>query len=129
MKNTARKTGAWRRLLFVLAVMVLVFSVATPTLSWFVRAIYRQLTDAFAASSVVSYFAGGTGTETDPYQITMPKHLYNLAWLQNSGVFDATTHFVLNNDIDMAGSISGQDTTGGAIPPHRHKHATVYRAF
>lgn len=117
MKNTAHKTGAWRRLLFVLAVMVLVFSVATPTLSWFVRAIYRQLTDAFAASSIVSYFAGGTGTETDPYQITMPKHLYNLAWLQNSGVFDATTHFVLKNDINMAGSISGQDTTGGAIPP------------
>ena len=117
MKNTTCQPGAWRRLLFVLAVMVLVFSVATPSLAWFARAIYRQLTDAFAASSVVSYFAGGTGTEGDPYQITMSKHLYNLAWLQNSGVFDATTHFVLNNDIDMAGSINGQDTTGGAIPP------------
>lgn len=99
-------------------IFAVVLSIATPSFAWFVRAICRQLTnDGFSASSLVSYFAGGTGTESDPYKITQPKHLYNLAWLQNSGVFDETTHFILENDIDMAGSISGQETTGGAIPP------------
>lgn len=39
----------------------------------------------FNGSSAQAYFAGGSGTEQDPYEINDKYHLYNLAWLQNTG--------------------------------------------
>ena len=61
-------------------------------------------------SAVASYFAGGTGTQTDPYILKTPQHVYNLAWLQYMGVFNATDangnleqqyFFRQEGDIDM----------------------------
>lgn len=71
------------------------------------------------ASSKTSYFHSGTGTEEDPYTLTTPKHVYNLAWLQNLGLFTEKTHFKLLNSIDMAGFLYGDDENheSGAIPP------------
>jgi hypothetical protein len=40
-------------------------------------------------------FAGGTGTSTDPYQISTPRHLDNVRKNSNA-------NFVLKNDIDLA---------------------------
>ena len=55
------------------------------------------------------YFAGGKGTAEQPYVINRPIHLYNLAWLQNTGRFNQPDengtytqhHFVLAADLDM----------------------------
>ena len=54
------------------------------------------------------YYASGTGTSQDPFVITRPRHLYNLAWLQllgfynkNSGADDHQFYFKLGNNIDM----------------------------
>lgn len=103
---------------FVLA-FVLILSAATASFAWFMQTVFKNLTNEFSASSIVSYFGGGTGTENDPYIINKPEHLYNLAWLQNMGKFDSTTHFKLVADIDMAGGLHGKDETmtSGAIPP------------
>lgn len=57
------------------------------------------------------YFAGGEGTAEKPYVINRPIHLYNLAWLQNTGRFNQKNedgtytqfHFVLADDVDMTG--------------------------
>lgn len=85
----------------------------------------------FTASSIISYFGGGDGTETEdlekgtygPYLIKEPIHLYNLAWLQNRGIFNKKTYFKLaptnGKVLDMAGFLYGSDEQqrSGAIPP------------
>lgn len=63
------------------------------------------------ASSTDAYYAKGTGTEENPFVITKPRHLYNLAWLQYLGTYNETVYyFSLENDIDMSALKS-------AIPP------------
>ena len=95
----------------------------SSTLAWFSNNTIAVDED-IAGSTKGAYFAGGQGTENDPYQIASPVHLYNLAWLQDIGYFNrdandvypynengdsynensvTTTYFVLNNDIDMSG--------------------------
>lgn len=95
----------------------------TSTLAWFSNNVIAVDED-ISGSTKGAYFAGGIGTESDPYQIASPVHLYNLAWLQDIGYFNKdsngvypynengdtynessvdTTYFVLNNDIDMSG--------------------------
>lgn len=77
-----------------------------------------------AGSSVASYFESGKGTHEDPYIISNPKHMYNLAWLQYLGMFNETDsdgnlkeqyHFKLKNDIDMTVPVGG--VVYQAIPP------------
>ncbi|MDY2880271.1 MAG: hypothetical protein SOT34_04975 [Candidatus Borkfalkiaceae bacterium] len=116
-RTTERGKTLLRRSVLSLAVFLLFLSVAAPSLAWFSRAIYRSVTGEFKASSILSYFGGGTGKEGDPYLIKSPKHLYNLSWLQNKGVFTDKTYFKLFNDINMAGSNSGTGNETGAIPP------------
>lgn len=41
--------------------------------------------------AIGSYFGGGDGTEATPYLIKTPRHLYNLAWLQDIGIFNQKT--------------------------------------
>lgn len=116
-RTTERGKTLLRRSVLSFAVFLLFLSVAAPSLAWFARAIYRSVTGEFEASSILSYFGGGTGKEGDPYLIKSPKHLYNLSWLQNKGVFTDKTYFKLFNDINMAGSNSGTGNETGAIPP------------
>lgn len=61
-------------------------------------------------SSAGAYFAYGNGKARDgsnknqPFGISTPRHLYNLAWLQYNGSFDNRQYyFELANDIDMSG--------------------------
>lgn len=60
------------------------------------------------AGAEAAYFAGGDGSEGNPWQIANRTHLYNLAWLQYIGYFDGSDdsrplqpYFVLTNNIDM----------------------------
>ena len=39
-------------------------------------------------TSAEAYYHSGRGTESDPYIITTPRHLYNLAWLQYLGTYN-----------------------------------------
>ena len=68
-----------------------------------------------SATLSADYFAGGNGTQTSPFEINAPVHLYNLAWLQHKGVFsDGTYYFRLTSDVDMGASNS---PITGAVPP------------
>ena len=73
----------------VVAVLLSVFLLATP----------------ISASAEDGLFAGGTGTETDPYQIANADQLKNLADQVNAGSAQyATAHYALTGNIDLAGS-------------------------
>ncbi|MDR2583765.1 MAG: T9SS type A sorting domain-containing protein [Fibromonadaceae bacterium] len=57
-----------------------------------------------------SLFAGGTGTEADPYQISTPEQLQNL----NKCLKNSRNNYVLNNDIDLTQYLQGEGNNGGA---------------
>ena len=71
-------------------------------------------------TSAEAYYHSGKGTEGDPYIITTPRHLYNLAWLQYLGTYNkdsknkfSTTYFKIgtgSNPITL-------DMTGWNLPP------------
>ncbi|MBR2612088.1 MAG: hypothetical protein IKC72_03365, partial [Clostridia bacterium] len=94
-----------------LPVLLIVFlMLITASFAWFTGA---SLVPE-GAEVVLGYFAGGSGTESDPYIISRPVHLYNFAWLQNTGRFNETYdedgnlvpfHFVVTEDLNMAGYI------------------------
>ncbi|MCQ2797269.1 MAG: hypothetical protein MJ241_02265 [Bacilli bacterium] len=76
------------------------------------------------ASTVSNYFAGGDGTENNPYRLTQPVHVYNLAWLQQRGAFDEYKTYFKAADangnpvtIDFAGKLDGNSGRTGAVPP------------
>ena len=48
-----------------------------------------------------THFAGGEGTEADPFLITTPDHLQNIAFYTGEG--SAGLFFQLSNDLDLAG--------------------------
>lgn len=57
-----------------------------------------------SGSTAGAYFARGDGSQTNPYVINQPIHLYNLAWLQDMGFFDKEeTYFIIEADLDMSG--------------------------
>ena len=117
MENSTKKASMWHRLFFPAVAWFLFLFLSIPTFAWFVSTVFMNFNAEFTASSYLSYFESGAGTEDDPYIISAPQHLYNLSWLQNMGAFEGKTYFKLKNNIDMAGEISGQDTKSGAIPP------------
>ena len=84
---------------------VLIFSV----FAWFYNA--DSIDIVIDGASTEAYYASGKGTKESPYIITKPRHLYNLAWLQNLGHYnDDVTYFELRDDVDMSELKS-------AIPP------------
>jgi hypothetical protein len=83
----------------VLALVVALF-VTGYTFAWFANS--KNQTITFGAGSNDAYFAGGNGTEQDPYLIAEAQHMYNLAWLQNTGKLnDSKLFFALSGDVTM----------------------------
>ncbi len=83
-----------------------------PTLAWYASYVEIDQNDAeITGSSAGTYFDSGDGSVDNPYILTTPTHLYNLAWLQYIGYFNlgeinngrAQTYFKLENNIDMTG--------------------------
>lgn len=71
--------------------------------SWFSNKNYIR-NDMISGSTAGAYFARGDGSQTNPYVINQPIHLYNLAWLQDMGFFDKEeTYFIIEADLDMSG--------------------------
>ena len=110
----------------IVSILVLLFvllsSLIASSLAWLSSVLEMRGEDEFSGSSVVSYFAGGSGKSDDPYLITTARHLYNLSWLQSKHVFDEKTYFRVADkngnpvDIDVKGQLTDDGETG-AIPP------------
>lgn len=87
------------------------------SLAWFTSTAFVKTEDSPIEGSVEDeYYASGLGTSDNPFVITKPRHLYNLAWLQylgfynkNSGPDNHQFYFKLGANIDMS--------KFGAIPP------------
>ncbi len=104
----------------VVALLGSLFTTVALSGAWFTKA--ADLTPGWNGSSDGAYFAYGNGVarnegneKDQPYGISSPRHLYNLAWLQYLGYFSAldgnnytTYYFELANDVDM---------TGWTLPP------------
>ena len=86
----------------------LIVTTAAFSYSWF-----ASTHAAPSTGSVTSgYFARGTGTDEDPFIINAPRHLYNLSWLQEMGMFNRVEngklvqyHFRIESDLDMDGYV------------------------
>ena len=93
-------------IIIILAVLITMVAISA-SVAWFAN---RTLTPTGGAV-IPGYFAGGDGSEENPYIITHPIHLYNLAWLQDKGRFNQPNedgtypqyHFILADDLDMSG--------------------------
>ena len=85
--------------------LLLVIVLIAMSLAWFGKPPLSPV----GGEVMPGYFAGGKGTAEQPYVINRPIHLYNLAWLQNTGRFNQPDangaytqyHFVLAADLDM----------------------------
>jgi hypothetical protein len=76
--------------------------ITAPVFAWFTE--IKLYKPDITGTSIINYFAGGTGTESDPYIINDKKHIHNLAWLQALGLLqDKKYYFRLGADIDMQG--------------------------
>ena len=93
--------------IFNLIVAVLLIAIVIGNVfAWFsAKDAELEITGASAGA----YFAYGDGTKDKdgdgqihgPYGITTPTHLFNLAWLQNTGKIDPETYFELGADITI----------------------------
>lgn len=114
-------------LLIVLAAIFFIF--ISTTLAWFVD--YFTVNDIPDGGVVTGYFARGDGSKEDPFVITKPIHLYNLAWLQYMGILNQekpddndpsktiiTQCFFELDPVDENGNpIDVLDMTGIILPP------------
>lgn len=67
-----------------------------------------------------AYFAGGNGSEEQPFLITNKIHMYNLAWLQYLGVFnkeELTDGNLKQYHFEIVSSVDEIDMDGLALPP------------
>lgn len=114
-----------KKLTIIALVLVSGFSVAafaTSTVAWFTSGTHIAFGNDpnnvnVTGGSFASYYESGSGKENDKYVISDKIHLYNLAWLQYIGYYNAyktsfqedapndivQCYFVLKNDIDMGG--------------------------
>jgi len=81
------------------------------------------------AQCTASLFAGGTGTETDPYQISTPEQLQNLNKCLGSSY--QNNYYVLNNDIDLSLYLSetGNNDGKGWQPIGSSSSSSFYGKF
>ncbi|MGN0824215.1 MAG: hypothetical protein ACI4MB_04015 [Candidatus Coproplasma sp.] len=93
------KTKALKIINLIVAVLVSVFALG-HAFAWLVGNRLDSFQD-FNGSSGSPYFESGTGAENDPFIITNQYHMYNLAWLQNTGKFDKKYYFQVGNNITI----------------------------
>lgn len=103
---------------FLSGILAAVLLLGTTTFCWLSLANGSRVDFPTSfGSAKPNYFESGDGSPGDPYLISSPVHLYNLAWLQYLGYFNknsdltngrAQSYFKLKNDLVM---------TGVAIPP------------
>lgn len=108
----------------VLALLGVVFCSFPGTLAWLSGINRMQI--PVDSGVRIQYFEQGAGTQTDPFVIHTPQHLYNLAWLQYLGKFDNKVYYFElcdgrdNKCVDESGTgipSTGLDMTGWTLPP------------
>ena len=99
------------------ALLIIVISFSAISFAWLASGKYLNFPSSFGGSATPAYFAGGDGSEDNPFRITNAVHLYNLAWLQYLGYFNQREDF--NNGLDQTYFELGKDVDmrGRAIPP------------
>lgn len=110
-----KKNNLLPKLFISLVTISLLGCISGITYAWFSRQNNVNLDSIYQGTSAGAYFAYGSGTQDDPYGISEPRHLYNLAWLQYLGQFNEDTnkdgkidsqyYFELASDIDMQGLV------------------------
>ena len=99
----------------IIGTIIIIITTIVLTFAWFIS--YSQVDPDVTGYSKAAYFASGDGlTEETAYEITSPRHLYNLAWLQYLGKFNTNTNGVLNKQYYFK-ITKDVDMTGYAIPP------------
>lgn len=94
MKNKALKI-----INLIVAALVCAFAIGYA-FAWFPES--RRTDDVdFNGSSGQTYFAGGSGTADEPFIINDKYHLYNLAWLQNTGKLTTKYYFELDGNLSI----------------------------
>ena len=63
---------------------------------------YAEGNGTYGEISLRSYYECGSGTQSDPFVITRPRHLYNFSRLQGLGVYGEKTYFQLGK-VDLGG--------------------------
>lgn len=94
------KAKAFKIVNLILAVLVCVFALS-QAFAWFAEDM-RKANQDFNGSSASPYFESGDGSEDSPFILSNYNHLYNLAWLQNTGnLNDNYYYFKLKNNITV----------------------------
>ena len=95
--------------IFVIALATLFGGIVafTSSLAWMnITATMEKTHNPIEGTVEDAYYASGTGTALDPFIITRPRHLYNLAWLQFLGYYNKTNdhqyYFELGDNLDMS---------------------------
>ena len=70
----------------LITILLAIAVTITINYAWFVNG--YDVDPLATGSSVDAYYHSGSGTQGDPYIITSPRHLYNLAWLQYLGTYN-----------------------------------------
>ena len=105
---------------------------ASATFAWFFSSVSLPDYD-YLGQSAGAYFESGSGSYDNPFIISRPRHLYNLAWLQDMGAFnrqalDENNFGVVDSEgnpviqqyyfkVKPTLQEVGLDMNGGVIPP------------
>ncbi len=93
-----------RATISVISLVCVAAGIATATFSyaWFTNR--NDVTKDINGSTAGAYFGGGDGKSDNPYIISKPIHLYNLAWLYYIGFFKGQEpYFKITTDLNMSG--------------------------
>lgn len=99
------------------ALLIIAISFSAISFAWLAGGKYLNFPSSFGGSAVSAYFAGGDGSEKNPFIIKNSVHLYNLAWLQYLGYFNQRADFNNGRDQTYFTLGSNVDMKGRAIPP------------
>ena len=76
----------------------LALSVSAFTMAWFAGFGGKSDGNVHGDIGLRGYYYTGNGDENFPYEITNPSHLYNLARLQNRGIYPEKRYFQIGHD-------------------------------
>ncbi len=102
------RTVRIQKLCFSAISLILVLAVLSiSAFAWFSSLV--SVAPTVGGQVLTGYFESGSGSADDPYILSQPIHVYNLAWLQYMGEFNklgengkiVQTYFKLKNTIDM----------------------------
>ena len=87
------KKGLIPRILLISLVSFTAGTLAVGTIAWFTTMNATSEETIDGEIGLRSYFFAGNGTESEPYEIVSPTHLYNLSRLQDIGIFPEKCYF------------------------------------